>query len=131
MTYHSRVYKVEERERRKMKQINTLQILTGIFGSKFPPPIKVPFWKLKGYTCFPNLWLRSLLHAMFFLLTFNSDLPRIKVYVSLNKLQAIRPQGTTGRPLLDSWGLQELVSLEPSPCNSCCSLLLFTYLKNC
>lgn len=63
----------------KLIDCYTALILTGILGSSFPPPIKVPFWKLKGYTCFPNLWSRSLFHAMFFLLTFNSVLPRIKV----------------------------------------------------
>uniref|UniRef100_A0A2P2P694 Uncharacterized protein n=1 Tax=Rhizophora mucronata TaxID=61149 RepID=A0A2P2P694_RHIMU len=38
---------------------------------------------------------------MFFRLTVNSAVPRINVYVSLNRLQATNPQGTTGRPLLD------------------------------
>lgn len=103
--------------------------LTGIFGSRFPPPTKVPFWKLKGYTCFPNLCSRSLSQAMFFRFTFNSDFPRTNLYVSLNKLHAINPQGTIGRPLCNCIGLQELVSLYASPCKSCLSLLLLTYLK--
>ena len=50
------------------------------------------------------------------------------VYVSLNKIQVIRPQGTTGRPLMNSSSWQEPVWLYPSPCKSCQSLLLLTYL---
>lgn len=126
--YGGIIFKGIEKEK-NLIDFCTVVILTGILGSSFPPPTKVPFWKLKGYTCFPNLWSRSLFHAMFFLLTFSSDLPRIRVYVSLNKLHAIKPQGTIGRPLLDSWGLQELVSLYPNPCKSCRSFLLLTYLK--
>lgn len=114
----------------KLTKYHTLLTLTGVLGSSFPPPIKLPFWKLNGYTCFPNLWFRSLSHAMFFLLTLNFPVPRVNVYVSLNKLHAISPQGTIGRPLLDSSGLQELVSLYFSPCKSCWSLLLLTYLQN-
>lgn len=113
------------------KKLLSVLSLTGILGSSLPPPIKVPFWKLKGYTCFPNLWSRSLFHAMFFLLTFNSEVPREKLYVSLNKLHAINPQGTIGRPLLDCSGLQELVWLYSSPYKSCWSLLLLTYLRKC
>lgn len=103
---------------------------TGIFGSNFAPPIKVPFWKLKGYTFFPNLCSRSLFHAMLFRLTFSFVLSRANVNVSLNILQAIKPQGTIGRPLDNSSGSQELVWLYSSPCKSCWSLLLFTYLQN-
>ena len=113
----------------KKIEVCILIALTGMFRSRFPPPIKLPFWKLKGYTCFPNLCSRSLAHAMFFLSTFNSDFPRTNLYVSLNKLHAINPHGTIGSPLCDCNGLQELVSLYASPCNSCLSLLLLTYLK--
>lgn len=102
---------------------------TGIFGSNFAPPIKVPFWKLTGYTFFPNFCSRSLFHAMLFRLTFSFLLSRENVNVSLNILQAINPQGTIGRPLDDSSGSQELVWLYSSPCKSCWSLLLFTYLQ--
>ena len=67
---------------------------------------------------------------MFFLLTSSTLFFTEKPYVSLNKLQAIRPQGTIGElfPVTAS-GLQSLVSSSLALLRNCLSLLLLTYLE--
>lgn len=91
--------------------------------------MRVPFWKFLGKTLLPNLWSRSLFQDIFVLFTVKDWLPRVKVYVSLNKLHAIRPQGTIGLPFAVVFsGSQPLVSFAFFSSRSCASLRLFTYL---
>lgn len=103
--------------------------LTGIDSLSILPPLRLPFWKFLGKTFLPNLWFLSLFHEMPFLFTGNCSLLREKMYVSLNKLQAMRPHGTIALPLTISSGLQLLVSFSPLGLLNCSSLRLFTYLN--
>jgi len=103
--------------------------LTDLFSSRRPPPIKVPLWKFLGKTSLPNLWSLSLFHEISFLFTVKLTLLREKLYVSLNKLQAIRPQGTIGIPFAESSGSQPLVELAFLESLSCSSFRLLTYLN--
>jgi hypothetical protein len=66
---------------------------------------------------------------MFFLLTSSTLFFTEKPYVSLNKLQAMRPQGTIAELfLVTASGLQLLVSSSLAVLRNCWSLLLLTYL---
>uniref|UniRef100_A0A0A9DZ47 Uncharacterized protein n=1 Tax=Arundo donax TaxID=35708 RepID=A0A0A9DZ47_ARUDO len=66
---------------------------------------------------------------MSFLSTVKFSLPRVKLYVSLNKLQAMRPQGTIGFPSAVVFsGSQADVWLALLASLSCASFRLFTYL---
>lgn len=103
--------------------------LTGIEALRVAPPLTALFWKFLGKTSFPNLWSLSLFHEISFLLTCNFWLEREKLYVSLNKLQAIRPQGRIAFPLIVASGLQSSVSFSLFLLFSCWSLRLFTYLQ--
>src|SRR5262249_12697391 len=75
-------------------------------------------------------WFLSLFHEIPFLFTANLSLLTEKSYVSLNKLQAIKPHGTIALPFTISSGLQALVSFSPPGLLSCSSLRLFTYLNH-
>lgn len=67
---------------------------------------------------------------MSFLLTSRTLLFMENLYVSLNKLQAMRPQGTITDPLeVLASGLQDSVSRSPFLLLNCLSLRLLTYLK--
>ena len=67
---------------------------------------------------------------MFFLLTFSTLFFIENPYVSLNKLHAIRPQGTIGELFaVVASGLQVLISSSPALLRNCLSLLLLTYLE--
>jgi hypothetical protein len=83
-----------------------------------------------GKTSLPNLWSLSLFQEMSFLSTLKVLLLWMRVYVSLNRLHAIRPQGTIGFPstVLAS-GSQLVVSLALLLSLSCASLRLLTYLN--
>ena len=74
--------------------------------------------------------LCSLPHAMFFLLTVKSLLLVENLYVSLNRLHAMRPQGTIGwLSFVLSSGKQFVVSPYAALLRSCLSFLLLTYLQ--
>ena len=103
---------------------------TGINGLSVAPPLSAPFWKLLGKTSLPNLCSLSLFQEISFLSTVKFSLPRVKLYVSLNKLQAMRPQGTIGCPLAVVFsGSQADVWLALRLSLSCASFRLFTYLN--
>lgn len=105
-------------------------VLTGMLSFSFAPPISGPFWKFFGNTFLPNLCSLSLFQEMPFLFIFNGLFFRVKWYVSLNKLQAIRPQGTMGWPLISLFsGLHSSVSCSLSASLSCPSFRLLTYLN--
>lgn len=103
---------------------------TGMLELSFAPPIRPPLWKFLGKTSEPNLCSWSLFHAMFFLLTSKTLFLTENLYVSLNKLHAIRPQGTIGA-LFDvtASGLQSSVTPSLALLFNCLSLRLFTYLE--
>lgn len=103
--------------------------LTGVCSSRWPPPTKEPFWKFLGKTSLPNLWSLSLFHEISVLFTVKLTLLREKLYVSLNKLQAIRPQGTIGIPFAWFSGSQPLVEFSFLESLSCSSFRLLTYLN--
>lgn len=66
---------------------------------------------------------------MFLLLTSSTLFFTENPYVSLNKLQAMRPQGTIGELLaVTASGLQSLVTSSLALLLNCLSLLLLTYL---
>lgn len=102
---------------------------TDKFGLSIFPPWRGPFWKFDGKTSLPNLCSLSLFQEMSFLSTVKFSLLRMRLYVSLNRLHAIRPQGTIGFPSTVASGSQLLVSLALLLSLSCASLRLLTYLN--
>lgn len=106
-----------------------LKILTGMDSFRLAPPLIALLWKFLGKTSFPNLCSLSLFQEMPSLFTFKFLLSREKLYESLNKLQAMRPQGTIAFPLAVSSGLHALVEFSSLRFLNCSSLRLLTYLK--
>jgi hypothetical protein len=106
-----------------------MKLLTGIDSLRCAPPIIEPFWKFLGKTSFPNLCSLSLFQEMPFLFTVKFVLLTEKLYVSLNKLQAMRPQGTIDLLFAVSSGLQALTEFSPLGLLNCSSLRLLTYLN--
>ena len=104
-------------------------IHTGIVELSIFPPWRGPFWKFVGKTSLPNLCSLSLFQDMSFLSTGKFSLLRARSYVSLNRLHAIRPQGTIGFPSTVASGSQLSVFPALLLSLSCSSLRLLTYLN--
>lgn len=111
------------------KQINVA--LTGMLEFSLAPPMRPSLWKFSGKTSLPNLRSWSLFHAISFLLTSKTWLSEENLNVSLNRLQAISPQGTITEPLdVVAWGLQNWPVLLSADFNlNCTSFRLLTYLR--